>query len=80
MIPSQADDVCAGVTSKLENRVHAAFSVRTSIDVVAEKHDGITTNDVASKLAEDVGQRRKVAVDIADCNCGHVEWRMRFKC
>jgi hypothetical protein len=51
----------------------------SSVDVVAEEHDGVACLHLTPKLVEDVVEGRKVSVDVTDGDCGHLErlssWR-----
>ena len=42
VISKQADDLCLGCISETQDRIDAPFRIRTSIDVIAEEHDGVT--------------------------------------
>ena len=42
VISEQTYDLCIGCGSKPQDRIDATFRIRTSIDVVAQEHDGVT--------------------------------------
>jgi hypothetical protein len=73
MVPAQTDDLRADLALKLENRVDASLGVRASVHVVAEEYHGVVPGDLEPNLAENVREGRKIAVDVADRDCGHVD-------
>src|SRR4051794_2667799 len=73
VIAQQADDLGGDLPSKRENRVDAFLCLRTAVNVVAEEDDHVPVGRHGSKLGQEIIQRGKVAMDIADCNRRH--WR-----
>ena len=73
MVPAQADDLGTDLALKPENRVDAALGVWPSVDVVAKEHHGVFAGDLAPNLGENVREGRKIAVDVADRDGGHVD-------
>jgi hypothetical protein len=73
VVPAQADHLGTDIVLELENRVDTAPGVATSIDVVTEKHDRVTRSGLAENLVEEVVEGRPIAVDITNCDGGHVE-------
>jgi hypothetical protein len=57
---------------KFEDRVDAAFGIRTSVDVVAEEDDSVVSRDGDPKLAKEIVQCSQIAVDVTDRDRRHV--------
>ena len=59
MVPDQEEHLCADTALEVEERVHAAFRIRASIDVVAEKDDRVLASGVVTNLREKVQKGRE---------------------
>ena len=73
VVAHQADDPGVGLPPKSEHRVDTAFRVGTAVDVVAKENEGISSCQLAADLPEQVVERGKISVDVADGDGGHPE-------
>lgn len=63
-----------------EHRVNAGFRIRAAVDVVAKEDHGVAGARGRPNLIENVRQRSKVAVDVADRDRRHVSARALILC
>ena len=71
VVSEQTDNLRVDRASEPENRIHATFGVRTSVDVVAQEYDRLTPPAVAVNLLENVVERLQITVNVTDCNRSH---------
>src|SRR3954469_1593157 len=76
VVAHQADDPGLGLPSESEYRVDTAFRVGTAVDVVAKENEGISSCQLAADLPEQVVERGKISVDVADSDGGHPESKL----
>src|SRR5262245_25779072 len=74
MIAADAHDLSLSLSTKLENRLHTFPGIGTSVDVIAEEHHGVTVLNLIADLAKQVVKCRKIAVNVADGDSGHISY------
>ena len=70
VVAAEADDVGAGVAAERKDGLDAVARVRTAIDVITEKDDGVVRVNVR-QLRKQIDEGLTMTMNVANCERGH---------
>ena len=71
VIPKKRNNATIGFASELEDSFDTSPAIRTAVNIISQKHDGVVVSDLRSNPRYQVVECGQVAVDVADRHDRH---------